>query len=84
MSLNTHRTARLLGLMGKEVTLTLTKVRRFCETVCSKGYFVQLFAKSGNDWKVRACGTEEVTASISGITKENRKTFKDQQGRWTC
>lgn len=82
MSLITHRAAHRLGLVGKDVTLTLTKVGNSCETVCSKEYVVPLYDKSGNKRKVRACGIEEVTANLGfanvdhtaslfpGITKE--------------
>lgn len=83
ISLTTQRAARRLGLVGKEITLTLTKVGNSCQTVCSKEDVVPLYDKSKNEWKVRACGIEEVTASIDfahvdhmtslfpGITKED-------------
>lgn len=54
MSLITHRAVRRLGLVGKYVTLTLTKVGNSCETVCGKENVVPLYDKSGNEWKVRA------------------------------
>ena len=67
MSLITHRAARRLGLSGKEITLSLTKVGNSCETVCSKEYVVPLYDKTGKVWNVRACGIEEVTADLNFV-----------------
>lgn len=64
MSIITHRAARRLGLVGKEITLTLTKVGKSCGTVCSKEYSVPFYGKSGIEYKIRASGIEKVTVNL--------------------
>ena len=74
MSLITHQAARQMGLKGKPVTLSLTKVGNNSDTIQSQEYIVPLIDKVGQEWKIHAYGIEEVTANIGAInvTKVSR------------
>ena len=67
MSLITHSAARRLGLCGKDITLSLTKVGNCSETIPTKEYVVPMYDDSGREWKILAFGIEEVTASVDYI-----------------
>ena len=76
ISLITHYAARKLGLKGKEVALTVTKVGNQSETINTKEYVLPLKDNSGDLWRIPVYGMEELTSGQPYVdTKEVSSWF---------
>lgn len=71
MSLITHRAARQMGLKGKPIALSLTKVGNITEKFQSRAYIVPLMDNSGQEWTVHAYGIEQETSEIGQFNVAN-------------
>lgn len=60
-------TASRLGLAGKEVTLSVTKVGRETERLRSREYVIPLVDLDGKIWNVTAYGIENTTSSVCRV-----------------
>ena len=67
MSIITHRAASKLGLRGKQVTMSVTKVGNITEDIESKEYVVPLRDQSGKVWEVKMYGMDDITAKVANI-----------------
>ena len=67
VSLITHQKSRKLGLKGRDVQITITKIGNSLETVSSKEYVVPVIDQDGVKWEITACGIDEITAPIDEI-----------------
>ena len=77
MSLITHRAAAKLGLTGRDVTLSITKVGNVTEWTRSKEYVLPLTDLEGKVWEIRVYGMNEVTADVGHVDIERVvKLFK--------
>ncbi|KAK4304585.1 hypothetical protein Pmani_023464 [Petrolisthes manimaculis] len=63
----THRMADKLGLRGKDVSLTITKVGNSTEQLDSKIYKVPITDLTGTEWTIEACGINEITSDITEV-----------------
>lgn len=63
----THRMAKQLGLKGRNLNLTVTKVGNWTEEFESKEYLVPLTDDQGKIWEVIAYGINEITADVAEI-----------------
>ncbi|XP_066947040.1 uncharacterized protein [Macrobrachium rosenbergii] len=61
----THRMANKLGLRGKDVSLTVTKVGNSTELFDSKVYNVPITDLTGTEWTIEACSINEITSDIA-------------------
>jgi hypothetical protein len=66
-SLLTFESARKLGLKGREVTLSVTKVGNTSECIQSKEYLLPLTDMYGKVWQVKVYGMNKITADISKV-----------------
>ncbi|XP_062602451.1 uncharacterized protein LOC134264167 [Saccostrea cucullata] len=67
ISLLTFESARKLGLKGREVTLSVTKVGNTSECIQSKEYLLPLTDMYGKVWQVKVYGMNKITADISKV-----------------
>ncbi|XP_062605795.1 uncharacterized protein LOC134267606 [Saccostrea cucullata] len=67
ISLLTFESARKLGLKGREVTLSVTKVGNTSECIQSKEYLLPLTDMYGKVWQVKVYGRNKITADISKV-----------------
>ena len=65
LTMITHRMANKLGLRGKDVSLTVTKVGNSTEQLDSKIYKVPITDLTGTEWTIEACGINEITSDIT-------------------
>ncbi|XP_064105892.1 uncharacterized protein LOC135215277 [Macrobrachium nipponense] len=65
LTMITHRMANKLGLKGKDVSLTVTKVGNSTELFDSKVYNVPITDLTGTEWTIEACGINEITSDIA-------------------
>ena len=56
--------ARKLGLIGKDIQITIIKVGNVVETCVSKEYILSLTDRLGKTWQVKAYGLEEITSDV--------------------
>lgn len=68
ISLLTYESAKKLGLNGREVTLSVTKVENTCECIQSKEYLLPLTDTDGKIWKIIVYGMNKITADISKVS----------------
>ncbi|XP_068236892.1 uncharacterized protein [Palaemon carinicauda] len=67
VSLITHQKAQELGLNGRDVQITITKVGNKTETVSSKEYTVPVVDIYGVKWEIIACGIDEITTPVEKV-----------------
>ena len=67
VSLITHQKAKELGLKGRDIHISITKVGNSLETVASKEYVVPVVDMYGVEWKITACGIDEITAPVDKV-----------------
>lgn len=67
ISLLTYESAKKLGLNGREVTLSVTKVGNTCECIQSKEYLLPLTDTDGKILKIKVYGMSKITADISKV-----------------
>ncbi|XP_076028384.1 uncharacterized protein LOC143017480 [Oratosquilla oratoria] len=60
----THSMAKRLGLIGKDVQMTITKVGNVVESCMSKEYTIPLVDQQGKIWKIKAYGLDEITSNV--------------------
>lgn len=58
----THQKAKELGLKGRDVHLTLTKVGNSMGTIASKEYVVPIV-----EWEITACGIDEIITPVNEV-----------------
>ena len=63
-----HKTAKLLGLQGTDVFVTITKVGNETMSCESKEYVVPLVDRKGEIWHVNAIGMDEITSNVSDVS----------------
>lgn len=59
--------ARKLGLIGKDVQITITKVGNVKESCMSKEYTIPLICQQGKVWKIKAYGLDEITLNVCEV-----------------
>ena len=62
MSLVTHQACRKLGLVGKRITLSITKIGNITESISNKDYLLLLTDKIAKCCKIPVFGIKDVTA----------------------
>lgn len=67
LTMITHRMANKVGLRGKDVNLTVTKVGHSAEQFDSKVYKVPITDLTGTEWVIEACGISEITSDIPEV-----------------
>ena len=67
LSLITHRLAQHLGLNGRDIELSITKVGNTVELCQSKCYKLTLVDLYGQEWHIDACGIDEITSDLKEI-----------------
>lgn len=56
-----------MDFIGREVTLSVTKVENTCECIQSKEYLLPLTDTDGKIWKIKVYGMNKITAVISKV-----------------
>ena len=64
-----------LGLKGREVTLSITKVGNVTETLSSKEYVIPLIDTTGTNWFITVYEIEEISAEVEKIDTNNIATL---------
>ena len=67
VSLITHNKAKELGLLGKDVNISITKVGNVVENMTSKEYTVPIVDLAGNVYNISCCGMDEITRPLKYI-----------------
>ena len=67
VSLITQKKANELGLTGRDVQISITKVGNVVECLASKEYNVPLVDLEGNTYNVNCCGIDEITKPVKFI-----------------
>ena len=71
MTIITYEMASKLGLKGKDISISITKVGNKTETFNSKEYNLSLTDKYGNLVDIKAYGMKEITAPICEVDLTN-------------
>ncbi|XP_068229330.1 uncharacterized protein [Palaemon carinicauda] len=67
ITLITFATAYKLGLKGRDIELTITKVGRKVELIKSKQYVIKVTDLEGKHWYITAYGIEEITSEACKV-----------------
>ncbi|XP_068235508.1 uncharacterized protein [Palaemon carinicauda] len=71
ITLITFATAYKLGLKGRDIELTITKVGRKVELIKSKEYVIKVTDLEGKHWYITAYGIEEITSEACKVDLTN-------------
>ncbi|XP_068212576.1 uncharacterized protein [Palaemon carinicauda] len=71
ITLITFATAYKLGLKGRDIELTITKVGRKVELIKSKEYVIKVTDLEGEHWYITAYGIEEITSEACKVHLTN-------------
>ena len=71
LSLISSAKAMPLGLKGKDVTLSITKVGNVTETKSSKQYVIPLSDNMGTTWFLTVYGIDEISAEVKEVDVNN-------------
>ena len=67
ITLITNRMASRLGLKGKDVELSMTKVGNITENYSSKEYMLPIMDREGKVWNIQAVGIDEISSNIEEV-----------------
>ena len=75
LSLISKEGAKKLGMKGKDVTLSITKVGNIIETISSKEYILPLMDKKGTSWYITLYEIEDISAEVGEVDSDRVSTL---------
>lgn len=67
ITIMTHALASRLGLKGKDIELSMTKVGNVTERYASKEYEIPITDSEGKIWNIKAFGINEISSNVSEV-----------------